>query len=365
MFLYCIFKITLRNLKIVISSCVRMPTFFLRNCCLITRDGEGTQPYLDYLIAAPGIDVSTLPVVDMQDQYSYKHYDWLDMFAWFEFQRRCLILVLEVLVYFSKIQIGRESYYHMLTALTRLFTNNAGGLWFEGEKFSSSLRGRPTTREWRDRIPNFSQRIFIPAFSLILEEIQAILPKAKLDYIRRLWSTSPIRLCLPCPIMGYSQASLGSYMFRKDDLSIRQGAMCYFARLEGSCWCDAAFGKMSFIEPFEESFNSFISQRLAFYEGDLNSQLVRGNSQRPDAANESCTSQEEIPDFAGPFHHNVRYDREAFLKIIVSRWHYKRCLIRFLLYRALIAIYLHNIYGVDHQRFHSTSRSTAIVKARR
>lgn len=71
---------------------LKMPTFFLTSCCLITKDGEGASRYLDYLIDADGLDMSKIPVMQTQctELDSYKNYDWLDMFAWYEFQRRCI-----------------------------------------------------------------------------------------------------------------------------------------------------------------------------------------------------------------------------------------------------------------------------------
>ena len=48
--------------------------------------------------------------------------------------------------------------------------------------------------------------------------------------------------------MGYSQASVGSCLFCKDNLVIRMGAMCYFAGLERKSWVPVVFGKMSLIE---------------------------------------------------------------------------------------------------------------------
>lgn len=346
---------------------LKMPTFFLHNCCVITKDGEGTQAYLDYLVDATDLDLSTLPFVDMEVRYSYKNYDWLDIFAWFEFQKRCLLLLIEVLLYVAKFPPHPKSFSYFHRALKIFVRNNTRGIWHEGGKLVASLLGRPTAREWVDIIPHFSSRVFIPAFSLILEEIKVIFPNAELKYSRFVGSASPIRLCAPCPVMGYSQASMGSFIFYQGNLLIRMGAMCYFARLEGKSWLPVAFGKMSFIET-REALGTYISDRVAFYEAlerGLSSLLVRGNIVRPDAGSESVASADEIPDFKGPFFYNVRYDGEAFQQNIISIWHFKRCLIIFLLQGMLTAIYLRNLSDEIHQRFNSTNKSTAIVKARR
>ena len=95
----------------------------------------------------------------------------------------------------------------------------------KGKKHHVRVTGRPTAREWVDIIPHFSSRVFIPAFSLILEEIKVIFPNAELKYSRFVGSASPIRLCAPCPVMGYSQASMGSSLFNQGNLLIRMGAM--------------------------------------------------------------------------------------------------------------------------------------------
>lgn len=312
---------------------LKMPNFFMHDCCSITKDGEGKQCYLDYLVDATGLDMSLLPVLPVDaEAYGYKNYDWLDMFGWFEFQRRCLSLMIDVLRYFSQVGIKLWlSYRHMVMVLAMFFDGLSSNLIP-----SLCARGRPTMREWRDKVPNFSQRVFIPAFSLILEKIQALLHK--IFDVPGVWSTPSIQLCLPCPATGYSQGSVGSAMLRNPrnrDLILRQGAMCYFAQLEGSSWCPVAFGKMSFIEPFDESSNAFFSHFTSLSQGGPRSRLIRGNTQKADLAEE-----DEIPDFKGPFHFNVRYDGEAFQKNIVSRWHYKRCLIEFLLCRMVAALHL-------------------------
>ena len=286
-----------------------MPTFFLHSCCVITKDGEGKSRYLDYLVDAAGLNVSTLPVIEFafDDTYSYKHYDWLDMFGWCEYQRRCLSLMIELLRHFS--QKGMElhlSFHHMLTALTEFSETNIAEATFPATKSTLSMTGRPTMIEWRDKVPNFSQRVFIPAFSLILEKIQAILGIT--FSVPAVWSTPPIPLCLPCPFMAFSQGSTGSHQWRDGEFLIRQGAMCYFAELKGGSWCPVAFGKMSFTENFMESFNAFVFHQMAKYEGGPSSQLVRGKCLKAAAENEGSSGEEEMPDFEGPFHHNVRYD---------------------------------------------------------
>ena len=325
----CIDKCVLAMLAFLLDNYnkLKMPNFFMPDCCSITKDGEGTQCYLDYLVDATGLDMSLLPLGDVGRYDGYKNYDWLDMFGWYEFQRRCLSLMIDVLS-----QVGSKfwlSYGHMVRVLTVFFESKIGGL---SSQHKCSASGRPTMREWRDKVPNFSQRIFIPAFSLILEVIQVLLKNVNF-YVPGVWSTPSIRLCLPCPTMGYSQGSIGSAMWRNGDRLMRQGAMCYFAQLEGSSWYPVAFGKMSFIEPYDEFPKVFFS-RMSFSQEGPRSQLIRGNTQKADA------EVDEIPDFEGPFHFNVRYDGEAFQENIVSRWHYKRCLIEFLLYKMVVALQL-------------------------
>lgn len=321
---------------------LKMPTFFLRSCCLITKDGEGKARYLDYLVDATGLDMSTIPVMQTEftDLHSYKNYDWLDMFAWYEFRRRCLSLMIDVLRFFSIEEVPfYSSYRHRFKALAVFFVTDIGAISIPGMKGPFNLSGRPTMREWKDNVPNFSQRVFIPAFSLILEEIQGILREPfSVPDVR---SSPPIHLCLPCPVMGFSQGHTGSAQWKdpNGDLYLRQGVMCYFARLQGGSWCPVALGKMSFIESFKESYDSFMLGKLASLQGGPRSQLVRGSSLNATEGNESRDS-EEIPDFEGPFHHNVRYDGEAFMEKIVSHWNYKHCLIRFLLSRMLFALYL-------------------------
>ena len=312
---------------------LRMPTFFLDNCCVIKRDGEGTQPYLDYLVNATDLDVSTLPVIDQTVQYFYKDYDWLDMFAWYEFQRRCLSLIIDVLRYFSQVGL---SYHRMFAAFATLLVKETGRIAI---KEFSVLR-KPTKREWRDKVPNFVQRVFIPAFQLILDEIQVILQEKFV--VPGVWSTPPIQLCLPCPVMGFSQSSIGSSMWQTGDLVIRQGAMCYFAQLKGSSWCPVAFGKMTFIENFEQLLMTYMSNRMSLYQGGPKAQLVRGSSLNADADD---ASKDEIPDFKGPFDYNVRYDGEAFQEIIATCWHYKHCLIHFLLNRMAAAMLSRSMFA--------------------
>ena len=321
---------------------LKMPTFFLRSCCLITKDGEGKPRYLDYLVDATGLDMSKVPVMQTEftELHSYKNYDWLDMFAWYEFQRRCLSLMIDVLRYFaSKEVISRSIYRQRVTTLAVFFETDIGAISLPGMNGPGVMCGRPTMREWKDKVPNFSQRIFIPAFSLILEEIEGVLRESfSVPGVR---SSPPIHLCLPCPVMGYSQGHTGSAQWKdpNGDLYLRQGVMCYFARLQGGSWCPAAFGKMSFIESFKESYDSFMLGKMASLQGGPSSQLVRGSSLKATEGNGSSNN-EEIPDFEGPFHHNVRYDGEAFMEKIVTHWNYKHCLIRFLLRRMLLALYL-------------------------
>lgn len=299
---------------------LKMPTFFLRSCCLITKGGEGKARYLDYLVDATGLDMSTIPVTPI-DLDGYRNYDWLDMFAWYEFQRRCLSLMIDVLRYFASDQVpSLSSYLHRFAAL--------GAISFPGmnDPFNNLSR-RPTTREWKEKVPNFSQRVFIPALSLILEEIQGILGEPfSVPGVR---SSPPIHLCLPCPVMGFSQGSIGFRLSKEPnrDRYFRQGIMCYFARLQGGSWYPAALGKMSFIHSSTDKyFDSFVFDRLASLQGGPSSQLIRGSSLKATEGNESRDS-EEIPDFEGPLHYNVRYDGEAFIEKIVTQWSYKRCLL--------------------------------------
>ena len=321
---------------------LKMPTFFLRSCCLITKDGEGKARYLDYLVDATEVDMSTIPVMATQcsDLDSYKNYDWLDMFAWYEFQRRCLSLMIDVLRYVFIEEVPfYSSYRHRFKALAVFFVTDIGAISIPGMKSPFEISRRPTTREWKEKVPNFSQRVFIPAFSLILEEIQGILGES--FAVPGVRSSPPIHLCLPCPVMGYSQGSIGSFVYREPngDRIFRQGVMCYFARLQGGSWCPVAFGKMSFIDSFEEYFHSYMLGKLASFRGGPSSQLVRGGSLKATEGNESRDN-EEIPDFEGPFHYNVRYDGEAFMEKIVTHWNYRRCLIRFLLSKMLFALSL-------------------------
>ena len=322
---------------------LKMSTFFLRSCCLITKDGEGTSRYLDYLIDATGLDMSNIPVMQTHstELFSYKNYDWLDMFAWYEFQRRCISLMISMLRYLASVEesLHFRSCRRMLRAFTIYFDTKIGALSFPGMGGPIEMVFRPTTREWRDRVPNFSQRVFIPAFSLIRDNIQSILQET--FSVPGVSSTPPIPLCQPSPVMGFSQGNTGSAQWRvpNGDVQLRQGAMCYFAELRGGSWSPAAFGKMSFVESAEEFFESFFAGKMSLYEGGPRSQLVRGSSLRTGPTDES-TDREEIPDFDGPFHYNVRYDGEAFLEKIISHWNYERCLIRFLVSRMLLAIYL-------------------------
>jgi len=323
---------------------LKMSTFFLTSCCVITKDGEGTSRYLDYLIDANGLDMSNIPVMetDGTELLSYKNYDWLDMFAWFEFQRRCIRLMISMLRYLANVE---ESLHliicvRMLRAFKIFFDTKIGALSFPGMEGPICMRFRPTTREWSDRVPNFSQRVFIPAFSLMRDHIQAILGETFPD--PGVSSTPPIPLCRPSPVMGFSQGSIGSARWKdpNGDLDWRQGAMCYFAELRGRSWSPVAFGKMSFVENAKEFVESFFAVKMSLYQGGPRSQVVRGSSLRTGLIDESSDTGEEIPDFEGPFHYNVRYDGEAFLEKIISHWNYKRCLIRFLVCRMLVAIQL-------------------------
>ncbi|XP_078376867.1 uncharacterized protein LOC144660160 [Oculina patagonica] len=319
---------------------LRMPTFFLNNCCVITKDGEGAPFYLDYLVIAADIDVLTLPVGPIEED-GYKNYDWLDMFAWYEFQRRCLSLMIGVLQFISQVGIKRGLRYGCMLAVIKVLIT---GKTETGDVSIAqySMIGRPTMREWRDNVPNFSQRVFIPAFSMILEVIQVVL---KVNFaVPSIWFTSPIQLCLPCPVMGYSQGSIGSGVQRIGDLAIRQGVMCYFAQLKGSSWCPVAFGKMTFIENFDQYYSAYMSNRMSLYQGGPTAQLVKGSSlsQCPDANDDS---EDEIPDFEGPFHYNARYDGEAFQENIVSCWYYKRHVIHLLLCSMAGAILLRSMFA--------------------
>ena len=157
-------KCILDDLGYLLSNYLELPTFFSHNCCVITKDGEGTQAYLDYLADATDLDLSTLPLVDMEVRYSYKNYDWLDMFAWLEFQKRCLLLLMEVLLHVAKFPPHKKSFPYFHRALTAFLRNNTEGIWHEGKKHHVRVTGRPTAREWVDIIPHFSSRFFIPAF---------------------------------------------------------------------------------------------------------------------------------------------------------------------------------------------------------
>lgn len=340
----CVDKCVVAVLESLLSSFndLSLPTFFLRSSCVITKDGEGKARYLDYLVDASGLDVSTLPAIEFayDDTYSYKNYDWVDMFGWYEYQRRCLSLIIDILCYFSRedIKFSALKYSQMFTALTVFFENDIAGASVMGR--SINMTGRPTTSEWRSKVPNFSQRVFIPKFSLTLRKIQAIL--GKIFPVPTVWFTPPIAVCLPCPVIAFSQGATGSHMWRAGDRLVRQGAMCYFAELKDSSWSPIAFGKMSFSEHFMESLDAFMFHQMAKSEGGLSSQLVRGKRADSVPPNESlATTEEEIPDFEGPFYHNVRYDGRAFLENIASRWRYNHALIHFLLCRMLYAIYKH------------------------
>ncbi|XP_068730895.1 uncharacterized protein [Montipora capricornis] len=323
---------------------LKMPTFFLRSCCLITKDGEGTARYLDYLIDATGLDMSKIP--GMQTEFtklhSYNFCNWLDMFVWYEFQRRCISLMISMLRYLADVEesLHLGSYRRMFAALTVFLDTKIGALSIPGLNGVPRSTARPTTREWRDKVPNLSKRVFIPAFSLILDNIQAILGQT--FSVPGVSSIPPIPLCLPSPVMGFSQDCGGSTQWKdpNGDLYLRQGAMCYFAELRGGCWCPHAFGKMSFVESFKESYDSFISGMLSSSQGGPSSRLIRGSSLNVGPADESADREAEIPDFQGPFYFNVRYDGEAFMEKIVSQWNYKRCLIRFLVNRMLVGIHL-------------------------
>ena len=331
---------------------LKMPTFFLRSCCLITKDGEGTSHYLDYLIDASGLDMSKIPVMQTEftELHSYKNFDWLDMFAWYEFQRRCISLMISMLRYLAdeeeSLHLIVSSYGRMLTALTVFFDTKIGALSFPGFDSVPRATNRPTTREWRDKVPNLSERVFIPAFSLILDKIQAILGQT--FSLPGASSTPPIPLCLVSPVMGFSQGHTGSVQWKdpNGDLYLRQGAMCYFAELQGGSWCPRAFGKMSFVESSKEFYDSFMSGMLSSIQGGPSAQLVRKSNLKVVPTDES-SDREEIPDFRGPFHYNVRYDGEAFMEKIVSNWNYKRCLIRFLVIRMLVAIDLKRNEGPE------------------
>ena len=341
----CVDKCVVAVLESLLSSFndLRLPTFFLRSSCVITKDGEGKARYLDYLVDASGLDVSTLPAIEFAygENYSYKNYDWVDMFGWYEYQRRCLSLIIDILCYFSRedIEFPALKYSEMYTAL-KVFSEDviSGASGVPGHGFE--MRGRPTTREWRSKVPGFSERVFIPKFSLTLRKIQAILGKS--FPVPTVWFTPPIALCLPCPVMAFSQGSACSYAWTDEDRLIRRGAMCYFAELKGSSWSPIAFGKMSFSENVMKSFHSFMFHSMAKLQGGLSSQLVRGKRADSVPPNESlATTEEEIPDFEGPFYYNVRFDGRAFLENIVSRWRYSHALIHFLICRMLYAIYKH------------------------
>ena len=135
-------KCVLDDLGYLLSNYLELPTFFSHNCCVITKDGEGTQAYLDYLADATDLDLSTLPLVDMEVRYSYKNYDWLDMFAWLEFQKRCLLLLMEVLLHVAKFPPHKKSFPYFHRALTAFLRNNTGGIWHEGKKTSRTCYGK-------------------------------------------------------------------------------------------------------------------------------------------------------------------------------------------------------------------------------
>lgn len=115
---------------------LKMPTFFLTSCCLITKDGEGTSRYLDYLIDADGLDMSKIPVMQTQgtELESYKNYDWLDMFAWYEFQRHCISLMISTLRYLANVEesLHLKSCFRMLRAFVIYFDTKIGALSFPG-----------------------------------------------------------------------------------------------------------------------------------------------------------------------------------------------------------------------------------------
>lgn len=340
----CVDKCVIAVLQSLLSSFndLRLPTFFLRSSCVITKDGEGTARYLDYLVDVSGLDVSTIPTIEFayDDTYSYKEHDWVDMFGWFEYQRRCLSLIIDILCYFSRedVEFSALKCNQMFAALTVFSEDGIVGAFAMGG--SVGLRGRPTTSEWRCKVPNFSQRVFIPKFSLTLRKIQTIL--GEIFPVPAVWFTPPIALCLPCPVMAFSQGGNSSQLWRDGDCLIRHGATCYFAELKGSSWSPIAFGKMSFSENFMEHLVTFVFHAKARIQGGLSSQLVRGKRADSVLPNESlATTEEEIPDFKGPFDLNVRYDGRAFLENIVSRWRYNHALIHFLICRMLYAIYKH------------------------
>ena len=135
-------KCILDDLGYLLSNYLELPTFFSHYCCVITKDGEGTQAYLDYLADATDLDLSTLPLVDMEVRYSYKNYDWLDMFAWLEFQKRCLLLLMEVLLHVAKFSPHKKSFPYFHRALTAFLRNNTGGIWHEGKKTSRTCYGK-------------------------------------------------------------------------------------------------------------------------------------------------------------------------------------------------------------------------------
>lgn len=54
----------------------------------------------------------------MEVRYSYKNYDWLHMLAWLEFQKRCLLLLMEVLLHVAKFSPHKKSFPYFHRALT-------------------------------------------------------------------------------------------------------------------------------------------------------------------------------------------------------------------------------------------------------
>ena len=328
--------IAILNYLLARYDALEMPGYFTRSSCLISKDGEGKPGYLDFLVDADGLDISEIPAMETHftEKDNIKDYGWLFMFVWYEFQRRCISLLISILQ-ISLVNDGDENVERSLEVIKEVLKalfifrdTSIGTLPLFDDHKPTCFTNKPTSREWIEKVPEFSRRVFIPTFSLLVLEIQSILKKPLSK--EEIYTVSPIAFPYdPNMFLGYSQGSVGSAILRKGESIFRQGAVCCIAKLENGDWVTSAFGQMSFIDNMENYMEHFFGSYKAC--GRLI--IIRGRSNE----NPNLDDQ-QLPVFEGPFHHNVCYDGEAFMVKIVQCWYYYRCLVRFLVRKMLYAL---------------------------
>ena len=156
-----------------------MPSFFWRSSCLIAKEGEGKFPYLDFLVNLDGLGMLEIAILETRfaSTRSQTDLEWMHMFVWFEFQRRCIILLTNILSILTgeitSCHTQKDRYDIGIKALILFQDATIGRLPLPGSSsYDFGLDHKPTSKTWLEKIPDFKQRLFLPMYSLLMHHIE-------------------------------------------------------------------------------------------------------------------------------------------------------------------------------------------------